>query len=230
MCRSSVSRAPSSVGSMATACRRLAYVTTGISTAIVQILAPRTRPSYAASSASRSWVRHRLQRFAEFRRGASFDSGLLPGHAHSEAVWSGPRATHGAQSFSEAISGGCSMRSITLALVVTLVLMPATTIWADEVNPALMTQVIKAVKSELRDPDSVRIISTNLKHTKDANGNPADVVCGTLTAKKPSGGISDEVPFVYWLKSNNAYVIETSIVSKPFLVNDRFMAYHNVCP
>ena len=120
------------------------------------------------------------------------------------------------------------MPRVSLPVILILTLIPVG-LYANGIRPKLLSDVKVAVRAKLRDPDSVRILKTVLVHTKDMNGHPADVVCGTLTARNNSGGMSSAAKFVYFLKFKDAVVLKESIVLQPYLVNDWSVEYQNFC-
>jgi hypothetical protein len=58
---------------------------------------------------------------------------------------------------------------------------------------------------------------------KNTLGRPMDTICGHVKGKNPSGGETEERPFLYLVKEDDAYVVE----SKPD--SAAAIAYRNIC-
>lgn len=78
-------------------------------------------------------------------------------------------------------------------------------------NPKYIEAAKKHVPEALRDPASVRFLSTEVKVAPNAKGEPTTVVCGKLSARNGFGGMSAAAPFVYLVELKSTYIADESI-------------------
>jgi hypothetical protein len=76
-------------------------------------------------------------------------------------------------------------------------------------DPAL-ARAIAAVNGKLTDPQSARYGDMVRKVGPNVNGKPAEVVCGSVTAKDSFGGIGAKRPFVYFIGDGATFVVEAT--------------------
>src|SRR5271166_3159435 len=76
-------------------------------------------------------------------------------------------------------------------------------------DPAL-ARAIAAVNGKLTDPQSARYGDMVRKVGPNMNGKPAEVVCGSVTAKDSFGGIGAKRPFVYFIGDGATFVVEAT--------------------
>jgi len=102
------------------------------------------------------------------------------------------------------------MRIFGTVCAVTFLLLPAFAFGQADSN-SIIEQAEQAVRQQLREPDSARFLSAEFKHSKNAKGEPTDVVCGTLSAKNGFGGMSAASGFVYIVKNPMTLLTDPSI-------------------
>jgi hypothetical protein len=76
-------------------------------------------------------------------------------------------------------------------------------------DPAL-ARAIAAVNGKLTDPQSARYGDIVRKVGPNVNGRPAEVVCGSVTAKDSFGGNGGKRPFVYFIADGATFVVEAT--------------------
>jgi hypothetical protein len=76
-------------------------------------------------------------------------------------------------------------------------------------DPAL-ARAIAAVNGKLTDPQSARYGDMVRKVGPNVNGKPAEVVCGSVTAKDSFGGTGAKRPFVYFIGDGATFVVEAT--------------------
>jgi hypothetical protein len=76
-------------------------------------------------------------------------------------------------------------------------------------DPAI-ARAIAAVNGKLTDPQSARYGDIVRKVGPNVNGKPAEVVCGSVTAKDSFGEIGGKRPFVYFIADGATFVVEAT--------------------
>jgi hypothetical protein len=79
------------------------------------------------------------------------------------------------------------------------------------------------IAAKMEDPASAEFSDMKRAMRKNTLGRPMDTICGHVKGKNPSGGATGERPFLYLVKEDDAYVVE----SKPD--SAAAIAYRNIC-
>jgi hypothetical protein len=88
---------------------------------------------------------------------------------------------------------------------------PAMPVIPKESSPdPVLARAIAAVNGKLTDPQSARYGDTVRKVGPNVNGKPAEVVCGSVTAKDSFGGNRGKRPFVYFIADGATFVVEAT--------------------
>ena len=88
---------------------------------------------------------------------------------------------------------------------------PATPVTPRESSPdPMFVRAIAAVNQKLKDPQSARYGDIVRKVGPNVNGKPAEVVCGSVTAKDSFGGNGGKRPFVYFIADGATFVVEAT--------------------
>jgi hypothetical protein len=71
-------------------------------------------------------------------------------------------------------------------------------------------RAIAAVNGKLTDPQSARYGDMVRKVGPNVKGKPAEVVCGSVTAKDSFGGNGGKRPFVYFIADGATFLVEAN--------------------
>jgi hypothetical protein len=74
-------------------------------------------------------------------------------------------------------------------------------------DPAI-ARAIAAVNGKLKDPQSARYGDMVRKLGPNLNGKPAEVVCGSVALKDPTGASGASRPFVYFIADGATFLVD----------------------
>ncbi|HEY7230578.1 MAG TPA: hypothetical protein VH558_09430 [Pseudolabrys sp.] len=69
------------------------------------------------------------------------------------------------------------------------------------------------IAQKMEDPSSAVFDDLQRAERKNALGNSVDSICGHVRAKKPSGEDTEPKPFLYLVKEDQAYVVDSDSAS-----------------
>ena len=88
---------------------------------------------------------------------------------------------------------------------------PAVPVIPKESSPfPAFARAIAAVNGKLKDPQSARYGDMVRKVGPNVKGKPAEVVCGSVTAKDSFGGNGGKRPFVYFIADGATFLVEAN--------------------
>lgn len=93
---------------------------------------------------------------------------------------------------------------------------------ADTSDPVIIKAKI-AIAAKLEDPASAEFVEMKRAIRKNTFGQPVDTICGRVKGKKVSGEDTGDRPFLYLVKDDDAYVVDSPA---NFAATT---AYRNIC-
>jgi hypothetical protein len=93
----------------------------------------------------------------------------------------------------------------------------------DESSDPVLNKAKVAVAAKMEDPSSAEFGDMKRAIRKNTLGKPIDTICGRVRGKNASGSDTGEMPFLYLVKEDDAYVV----AGKPDLA--AVIAYRNIC-
>jgi hypothetical protein len=88
---------------------------------------------------------------------------------------------------------------------------PAMPVIPKESSPSpAFARAIAAVNGKLTDPQSARYGDMVRRVGPNVKGKPAEVVCGSVTAKDSFGGNGGKRPFVYFIADGATFLVEAN--------------------
>ena len=94
---------------------------------------------------------------------------------------------------------------------------------AAETSDAVMNKARASIAAQMDDPGSVEFSDIKRAIRNNVFGRPVDTICGHVKGKNASGAETGERPFLYLVKEDDAYVVD----SKPNSAAS--IAYRNIC-
>lgn len=94
----------------------------------------------------------------------------------------------------------------------------------DESPDPVLNKAKISVAAKMEDPASVEFGDMKRAIRKNTLGRPVDTICGHVRGKNASGSITEERPFLYLVKEDDAYVVVDGKANSVAAI-----AYRNIC-
>jgi hypothetical protein len=76
----------------------------------------------------------------------------------------------------------------------------------DDKSDPVIKKAKATIAAKMENPASVEFVEMKRADRKDALGNSVDTICGYVSGKTASGGITGDTPFLYLVQEDKAYI------------------------
>ena len=76
----------------------------------------------------------------------------------------------------------------------------------DDKSDSVIKKAKATIAAKIENPVSVEFVKMKRADRKDALGNSVDTICGYVSGKTASGGVTGDTPFLYLVQEDEAYI------------------------
>jgi hypothetical protein len=76
----------------------------------------------------------------------------------------------------------------------------------DDKSDPVIKKAKATIAAKMENPASVEFVEMKRADRKDALGNSVDTICGYVSGKTASGGVTGDTPFLYLVQEDEAYI------------------------